>query len=80
MRLTVHLEELEKQKVEVDSKDSKGTTTFKMKLFNTLSFDDVSVNEANSIIAGLEGEGKKIKKHYLSEMKVPGRAFVKKKK
>lgn len=80
MRLTVHVTGANKVEVMVPSKESKGTFIKKKKVFNTLSFDDVSESDVDRILNQIREEGSGIPvKHYLSGGKVPGRIRKKKK-
>jgi len=80
MRLTVHVTDAKKTKIEVRSKEKPGTTIMKEVTYNTLSFLVADQNEANRILSELEnGEQGIPVKHYLSEEKIPGLAKVRKK-
>jgi len=81
MRLTVHLAEAKKEKVEVKSKQDPKSTVMKTILMNTLSFSDVQPGDVDRILNEIEAEGHGIPvKHYLSGEKLLGRATCKKKK
>jgi hypothetical protein len=80
MRLTVHVKDAKKRKVEVRSKDKTGTTFTKEVIYNTLSFVVKDQSDANRVLSELEGGEYGIPvKHYLSSEKVPGRVKKKKK-
>lgn len=81
MRLTVHVAEAKKEKVEVKSKQDPKTTVMKTILRNTFSFSDVKAGDVDRILSEIEADGHGIPvKHYLSEEKPVGRASCKKKK
>jgi DNA-directed RNA polymerase alpha subunit len=79
MRLTVHIAEAEKKKVEVPTK-KEGTIT-KTKIFNTLSFEVRNESDVNKILSDIETNQEigNVTKFYTSNGKIPGRIKVKKK-
>lgn len=81
MRLTVHVAEAKKEKVEVKSKQDPKTTVMKTILRNTFSFSDIQPRDVDRILKEIEADGHGIPvKHYLSGEKPVGRASCKKKK
>jgi len=80
MRLTVHVANAKKEKVEVKSKQDPKTMVMKSILKNTFSFSDVVESDVNRILKELETQGLTPTKHYLSGEKLLGRATCKKKK
>jgi len=79
MRLTVHVADAKKEKVEVQSKQDPKATVMKTIIKNTFSFSDIKESDVNSILRELEAEGLTPTKHYLSGEKILGRATCKKK-
>lgn len=80
MRLTVHVAEAKKQKIEVPSKEKPGTFVKKEVLYNTLSFTDVKESDVTRILQEIESTGQGIPvKHYLSTDSIPGINRYKKK-
>jgi hypothetical protein len=79
MRLTVHLSEVEKQKIEVPVKGKPGTTVMKDFINNTLSFSDINLDQVGIILGEIESSGKKIASHHFSGDSRYGRARGKKK-
>ena len=78
MRLTVHVAEAKKEKMEVKTKNG---LVNKMVIKNTLSFHNVDKSNVPEILEQIKAEGHGIPmKHYLSEETAPGRAFILKKK
>jgi len=79
MRLTVHVENAIKKIVEVSTKE--GTKKVE-KTMNTLTFADIkSKDEVVVILKNIkEDELGTPTKHYLTEEKIPGRSFVRRKK
>ena len=81
MRLTVHVAEAKKEKVEVKSKQDPKTTVMKTIIKNTFSFSGVQQRDVERILNEIESDGYGIPvKHYLSGEKPVGRATCKKKK
>lgn len=80
MRLTVHVIDAKKEKIEVESKEKPGTYYKKEILKNTFSFNDVESGDVDRIINQVESDGLgKVTKHYLSGQKIVGRTKKKKK-
>lgn len=80
MRLTVHVADAKKEKVEVRSKEKSGTTFMKEIIKNTFSFEVNSQDDVNRILGDLEKDGHGIPvKHYLSGDNKFGRVKKKKK-
>lgn len=79
MRLTVHLSEVERQKIEVPVKGKPGTFVMKETINNTLSFTDIKPEQVGIILGEIESSGKKVASHYISGDSRYGRASGKKK-
>lgn len=81
MRLTVHVVNALKEKVEVQSKQDPKTTVMKTIIKNTFSFSDIKESDVPRILQEIEAEGHGIPvKHYLSGEKILGMAVCRKKK
>lgn len=81
MRLTVHVADAVKEKVEVKSKQDPKATVMKTIIRNTFSFSDIKESDVPRILQEIVDEGHGIPvKHYLSGEKILGRATCKKKK
>jgi len=77
MRLTVHLSEAKRHRVEVNTKNG---PVSKMKTFNTLSFPGVTEADVPSILQSIKDDDLgKVTGHYLSGEKTIGRSRGKKK-
>jgi len=80
MRLTVHVTDAKKEKIEVESKEKPGTYYKKEILKNTFSFNDVEPGDVDRIIKQIEAGGLgKVTKHYLAGQRIVGRIKKKKK-
>ena len=80
MRLTVHVTDAKKEKVEVRSKEKSGGTFMKEIIKNTFSFQVNNQDDVNRILGDLEKDGHGIPvKHYLSGENKFGRVKKKKK-
>jgi len=80
MRLTVHVADAKKEKVEVKSKQDPKTMVMKSILKNTFSFTEIEESDVNRILKELEAGGLTPTKYYTSSDRHIGRAFCKKKK
>jgi len=80
MRLTVHVTDAKKEKIEVRSKEKPGTTIMKEIIKNTLSFQVNNQDDVDRILGDVEKDGHGIPvKHYLSGDNKFGRVKKKKK-
>lgn len=77
MRLTVHVTEAKRYKVEVKTKEG---SVHKMKTFNTLTFHNVEESDLGAIKEMIKSDKLgKYQSHYFSNERISGRARGKKK-
>jgi hypothetical protein len=78
MRLTVHVADAKKERIEVKSKQDPKATVIKEVIKNTFSFSNVEHKDVDRILSEIETEGLGIPvKHYLSGDKIVGRPHKK---
>lgn len=78
MRLTVHVADAKKERIEVKSKQDPKTTIIKEVIKNTFSFSNIQPRDVDRILGEIESEGLGIPvKHYLSIDKIVGRPHKK---